>query len=266
SASSSSKRSSARSRSPRRNAMPPLTETAFTRSASSASAARASASSSQRAPSAKWPRTSQKTRSPPASRSACSGASSSDHASAARMLSCSACSRSSRAVVSPPPAISADAVSASSTSHSAWRRRSASSGAEQVRLAREPLEDLSGAEQLRPGSCQLDRERQPVEPGADACDVAGAVLVELESRVDGARPRDEEPQRVRLHERFEPQLRVGQRERGDRVFVLGRETQRCATRRQYEQPRRRGEQVSDHRSAVQQLLEVVEHEQQPQRS
>src|SRR5207253_60618 len=52
-------------------------------------------------------------------------------------------------------------------------------GREQVGLALEPLQDLSRREQLRAGRGKLDRERQPVEPGADARDFRCAGRVEL---------------------------------------------------------------------------------------
>ncbi len=48
--------------------------------------------------------------------------------------------------------------------------------------------------------------------------------------------------------------------------MLRREAQRRPARRQHEQTRRRGEQLSDQWRAGQELLEVVEHEQHPQRS
>jgi hypothetical protein len=68
------------------------------------------------------------------------------------------------------------------------RRRVARPGVEELRLPFQPLEDLRRGEQLRTGRGELDRERQPVEPGADAGHLGRVVLVELEAAIDRPRP------------------------------------------------------------------------------
>ena len=78
------------------------------------------------------------------------------------------------------------------------RRRVARAGREQVRLALEPVEDLRWREQLRARRGELDRERQAVEPGADASDLGCAAVVELEAGIDRPRASREEPQHVGL--------------------------------------------------------------------
>jgi hypothetical protein len=62
---------------------------------------------------------------------------------------------------------------------------------------------ISRRQQLRARRRQLDRERQPVEPAADAGYLRRARSVELEAGVDRAGAGREEPQRIGLDERLE---------------------------------------------------------------
>ncbi len=142
-------------------------------------------------------------------------------------------------------------------------RRVARAGRQQVRLAFEPLENLSRREQLRSRRGELDRERQPVEPPADAGDLRGAGRVELEARIDRLRPHREEPHRVGLDERLERKVGVGSVERRHRVLALGCQPQRGAARGEDPEARGRGEEVADEGRGGEDLLEVVEHEQHP---
>ena len=60
-------------------------------------------------------------------------------------------------------------------------------------LVLEAAQDRVGRQELDPGRRQLDRERHPVEPGADRGDGRGVVVRDLEVGPDGERPRDEQP-------------------------------------------------------------------------
>ena len=142
-------------------------------------------------------------------------------------------------------------------------RRVARAGLQQVRLAFEPLQNLSRREQLRSRRGELDCERQSVEPPADAGDLRCAGRVELEARIDRLRPRREEPHRVGLDERLERKVGVGSVERRHRVLALGCQPQWGAARGEDPQARGRGEEVADEGRGGENLLEVVEHEQHP---
>ena len=65
----------------------------------------------------------------------------------------------------------------------------------------------AGASSFDAGCGELDRERQTVEPPADARDLRRARRVELEAGIDGAGASGEQPQRVGLDERLERQVR-----------------------------------------------------------
>jgi hypothetical protein len=56
----------------------------------------------------------------------------------------------------------------------------------------EPLQEGMRRQHPRPGGGKLDRQREPVEPGADGRDGGGVVGGEGEPRADPRRPVDEE--------------------------------------------------------------------------
>ncbi len=76
------------------------------------------------------------------------------------------------------------------------RRRRAVARAEQAEAVVEPLGDRRRAERSQPARGELERERQAVEPEADAGDVRRVLLVEHESGRRRRRPLDEEPDRL----------------------------------------------------------------------
>jgi hypothetical protein len=107
---------------------------------------------------------------------------------------------------------------------------------------------------------QLERQRQPVQPPADLDDRLRVVGRQHEGRAHCLRPRDEE-----LHRGCLRQPRgigaVRQRQRRHRVFLLGGQAQRHAAGGQHRQVRAGVEQRADERGGVDEMLEVVEHQQ-----
>ena len=75
-----------------------------------------------------------------------------------------------------------------------WRAgQVARAAGEQRQAAGEAGQQRRGREELDPGGGQLDRQRQPVEAGADRGDRRRVRLVEREAGADRAGPADEEP-------------------------------------------------------------------------
>ena len=116
---------------------------------------------------------------------------------------------------------------------------------EQRQALLESCEQRLGVEHLHPGGGQLDRERQPVEAPAD---LGGDRVVDLHV---GDGPLTEE-----LHGG-----RLGQRTQ--RVLALRRDPQRLATGHEQLSARARSHERCDIAGGVDDLLEVVEHEQRP---
>src|SRR6476660_2924261 len=118
---------------------------------------------------------------------------------------------------------------------------------EQVEPPRQAVEQLLRREHGDPGSGELERERQVVEPGAQLVDDRAG----LETRVDGLRPRDEEIGRI-------PSL-----EWRDGIGLLARKSQQLSARHEELKVPTGGEQPSELVRCIDQVLEVVEHEQEP---
>ena len=114
----------------------------------------------------------------------------------------------------------------------------------------EPLQQRRRGQELRPRGCQLDRERQPVEPPAQLGDCRRVLLAHDEVRVRGLSP---------LHEEL-GRLVVGERRHGE--LALGGHVQRRPARDHERHARRRLDQARDRRRSVQHLLEVVDEEEQ----
>src|SRR5581483_10372271 len=136
-----------------------------------------------------------------------------------------------------------------------------SAAREQLERALEPSCHRLRREELRARGRELEREREPVQPVADLGHGRRALLGELEPRVDRTRPRREQPNRVVRDDLLEGACRARRRQRGDRVLVLGGQPQRRAAGRQHAEAGRAAEELRDPRRRVDQLLEVVEHEQ-----
>ena len=126
----------------------------------------------------------------------------------------------------------------------------------------QPREEGLRREQLDPGGCQLDREREPIEARAQLGH-RGRVLVrhrEVVARSSGTL--DEERDGVVLGEvlRGGQVPRVRHRERRHGVLVLAPDVENLAAAGENRQARCRGEQLAHERRAGDDLLEVVEHE------
>ena len=73
------------------------------------------------------------------------------------------------------------------------RRRRVAPGAEHPEAIVEALRDRRGTECSQTAGGELERERQAVEPEADAGDVHRVLLIEREARRRRTSPLDEEP-------------------------------------------------------------------------
>jgi hypothetical protein len=141
----------------------------------------------------------------------------------------------------------------------------------------EPGKDGVGREQLHPGRGELDRERHPMEPGADAGDSRRIVVGHGEVGPHGDRAGDEEPDRLVLGDRVRRQVPLarrevelleireceevaGHRQAGYRVLLLARHVERGPARDDDRQPFPGPEEVGHDRTGIDDLLEVVEDE------
>src|SRR5581483_7444162 len=114
------------------------------------------------------------------------------------------------------------------------------SAAQEVEPLPEPLEQTARPEDARPRRCQLDREREPLEPGDEAGDLAvpldpGTLAEELDA------------------------VPVG--ERRELEGTLAGDAQERAARHQQRQVRTRAEQPAESGRGGDELLEVVEQDQ-----
>ena len=120
---------------------------------------------------------------------------------------------------------------------------------QELEAVAEPGEQRGRRQELGPRSGELDRERQPVEPGAELCDGGRVLLAQLEVRIRGLCAADEQLGRLVV------------RERRHREFPLGRHVQRRSTRDDDLHLRCGFQERRDRARGGEDLLEVV-HEQQ----
>ena len=132
---------------------------------------------------------------------------------------------------------------------------------QQAEAALQPRQDRRGRQQLDARRGQLDRQRQPVQAGADLGDRRGVVVGDLESRLDRERPLDEQPDRLVLRHTLGGRARIGEHQRRHRHLLLARDAKRAARRRDHLQARAGADQIGDQRRGGQHLLEVVHHQQ-----
>ena len=149
---------------------------------------------------------------------------------------------------------------------------------EDLELVLEPAEDRIRGEELDPRGRELDGQRHAVQTGRDRRD-RGCVLVrDGEGRADGDGPLDEQADRGVLADRGRVEralaarklhaLASGQagrirrrRQSRHRVLLLARDVEGGPAGRDHLQSRGGTEQARDHRSSVDDLLEVVEDQQ-----
>ncbi len=138
--------------------------------------------------------------------------------------------------------------------------RPARIGGGQAQALPEPAAQRFGREQLGPRGGQLDRERQPVQPGADRGDVRGVGVGDRETRPGHLRLLGEQYRRTAgRHLRGAVAGRNGQRRHRQLVFAL--HVQRPPGCCQDHQFRCGRQQRGHHRGGAVQLLEVVQHQQ-----
>ena len=129
----------------------------------------------------------------------------------------------------------------------------------------EALENVVRREQLDARGSELECQREPVEADTQLGDGAGVHLGELEVGPCVACPSDEQPHRFGAPEKvdFEGVGRVGELERRDAVDPLCGDVERRAAGDEQRQAGCIREQPAEHRRCVEQVLEVVEHDERP---
>ena len=108
---------------------------------------------------------------------------------------------------------------------------------------------------------ELDRERQPVERSADVRDRIRVCARDGEIRLDGLRARLEQRYRFALRQAFEVVAALGRLQRKDGIDPLGGEAKRRAARHEELDVGRARRDSCDRRCGLDDMLEVVEHEQ-----
>ena len=139
-----------------------------------------------------------------------------------------------------------------------WSRGPACQHLQRVRQARQ---QRRRREHLAAGGRQLDRERQPVEAGADRGDVGGVVVAQGEPRTDGAGPLLEERHRLRVAGRA--LVLALHREGHQRVLLLAGDVERHAAGDEQLQAGADRQEPGHLRRGRHHLLEVVEDEERP---
>ena len=130
----------------------------------------------------------------------------------------------------------------------------------------EANEDGRRREHLDAGRGQLDRQGEAVEPRADRRDGCGVGCLQFEVGADVVRPLDEQHHRIdpgELLQRRQPP-RIRKRERRDGILLLTPHPERLPAGHDDHEPRCRAQEVAHERGPIQDLLEVVEHEQEAQ--
>ena len=132
---------------------------------------------------------------------------------------------------------------------------------EQLQPVIEPLPQSRRRERADTRGGELDRQRQPVERSADVRDRCRVCGRDGEIRLDGLRARLEQRDRLALRQAFEVVAAGGRLQRGDGIDPLGGEPKwRAARHEELDVGRGRGD-ARDQRCGLDDVLEVVEHEQ-----
>ena len=124
----------------------------------------------------------------------------------------------------------------------------------------EPGQQRLGRQQLCPRGGQLDRQRQPVQPGTDRRDISGVPIGDHEAGPDHPRLLSEQHRRTGpRHVRGAAAAWDGQRRH--RLLIFPRHVQRAPGCRQDDQLRRGRQQRGHHLPGAIQLFQVVQHQQ-----
>ena len=144
-------------------------------------------------------------------------------------------------------------------------RQVAAAAGQQAQRMVQPGQDRLRRQQLNPRRRQLDGQRQAVESAGDRRDRRHVLVVESESRHRGGGPLGEQAHRRAGGQRGcrRAGVLLRDRERRDRAFLLAGNAKRRAAADQ--DPNSPGllEQPCHDRGAVQKMLEVVQHDQEP---
>ena len=145
-----------------------------------------------------------------------------------------------------------------------WRAGASRRRARRAERCVQALGDLAWGQQPAAGGRQLDRQRQPVDAPADLRDGRGVAVAELEVRIVRSRALGEQRDRLDACQRLRVLDRraVGQRERRDRVALLGLQRERLAAGGEHGQRGTGTQQAADERSGGEHVLEVVGDQQQ----
>jgi hypothetical protein len=143
-------------------------------------------------------------------------------------------------------------------------RQIAGPAGEQIEPMFDARAKFTRRQDLHAGGCQLDRERQPVEPAADVHDRLGVPRGQREVRASGRRALHEQRDRRRLHQhRRRGGTRDRQRQRRDVEFVFAVDVQDHPAGDEHGQHRTGVEQLAHQRAGGGHLLEVVDQQQHP---
>ncbi len=128
----------------------------------------------------------------------------------------------------------------------------------------QPGEQGGGRQELDPRRRQFDREGQAIESSGDPGDQGGVVFVEDEARPDGLGALGEQPHRLAARDRGDRgALRVRHPQGRDGILLLAAEVKRRAAGHHDPQRHRRLQDLRDHGSGCDQVLEVVEQDKDP---
>ena len=109
---------------------------------------------------------------------------------------------------------------------------------------------------------QFDRQWKSIQPPANLGDRRNVLLRQLELRIDASRSVGEELDRIACPELFDGSLGVSQRERWQPLISCSlRDAQAHPARDQHRQTGAGGVELRDERRSVDDLLQIVEHQQ-----
>src|SRR5918996_557669 len=149
-----------------------------------------------------------------------------------------------------------------STEGSLTPREVARAPGEQREAPAEPFDERPRAQHLHPAGRELDRQGEAIEPSDDLRDGHGVAFGEAELATDGGRSLDEQHDGLARREGLELRtLRIWERERSDQILVLAGEMEGHSTGGQKAEARGRVEEAPHLRGGVDDLLDVVQHQQ-----
>ncbi len=139
----------------------------------------------------------------------------------------------------------------------------ARAGGREQNVVPQSAEQILGRQHFHPRGCELERERQGIQPATNRRHGGAVRGREAKVRLHVPNPSTKEPHRGRARQiRGRHRTRIPcQLERSDGVLPLSPDTERSAAGDQHSERRDRCQEIDDQRRRVQYLLEIVEHQQ-----